>query len=283
MILIADSGASKSDWRLINRDGSIEQFQTLGFNPYYQSIDQLEKEVSEGLLPKLNGGVQEVYFYGAGCSSEENKGVIYGVLSKHFDSARIEILDDMLAAARALCGKEPGIACILGTGANSCYYDGVRPVEQVTSLGYLLGDEGSGAYIGKVLLGDYLRKDLPQVIHDRFEKRFNLGRDQILERVYHQELPGRFMASFAKFVFQNIQDPYCYGLVYNGFSLFFEKNVLKYSRVNEVPVHFSGSVAFYFGNILRQVANDKEVVLRNIIESPIAGLALFHKSQLETL
>lgn len=279
MILIADSGASKCDWRLIKTNGSIAQFQTLGYNPYQQSVGHLEKEIGQGLMPQLTDQVKALYYYGAGCGNRAHQDLIRKALSSFFDTARIEVYDDMLAAARALCGTEHGIACILGTGANSCYYDGASPAEQVTSLGYLLGDEGSGAYFGKILLSDYLRNDLPKVISERLSKRFDLDKDKVLDEVYHGSSPGRYMAGFAKFIYQNIQDPYCYRLIYGGFDLFFEKNVLKYSKVKEVPVHFSGSIAFYFGNILRQVANDKGITVKNIIESPIAGLTLFHKSQ----
>ena len=137
----------------------------------------------------------------------------------------------MTAVARALCGTEPGIACILGTGANSCFYDGEQIVENVPALGYVLGDEGSGAYLGKVLLADYLRKEVPDVIADRFEKRFRPDRTIILQKIYKEPLPGRFLAGFAKFVFQNVKEPYCYRLVYEGFQAFFDKNLMKYGQV----------------------------------------------------
>ncbi len=277
MILVADSGASKTAWRLIRKDGSIEQYETTGFNPYYQSGEQLDRDVSEALAPRVDTDIAQIFYYGSGCSSDNNKKIIHDILGRHFTNAEIEVSHDLLAAARALCGHKPGIACILGTGANSCYFDGQHIVENVTSLGYVLGDEGSGAWFGKVLIADYLRKDLPQGLADRFTKRFGLDRNAVLDRVYHQEMPGRFLAGFARFIFQNIKDPWCYRLIYDGFSLFFDKNVMKYAQVDKVPVHFTGSIAFYFSNILRQVANDKGVVLKNIVEGPIAGLTLFHQ------
>ena len=281
MILIADSGASKTDWRLLSAEGNIEQAQSIGYNPYYQPIDQFDQEVREVLVPQVKQRVEKIFYYGTGCSSDKNRQMIRTALERYFADAHIEVWHDLLAAARALCGEDPGIACILGTGSNSCYYDGVRIVENVTSLGYVLGDEGSGAWMGKKIVADYLRKDLPEKLWDHFKKRFPMDRDEILSRVYSQEMPSRFLGSFSHFIFQHLKEPYCYKLVYDGFSEFMEKNVMRYERYNELKVHFVGSVAFYFSDILRQVANDKGITVKNILESPIAGLTLYHKKDLK--
>lgn len=280
MILIADSGASKTDWRMLDQNGSIEQAQSIGYNPYYQPIEQFDKEVREVLVPQIKHPVTKIFYYGTGCSSDKNRKMIRTALERYFTDAHIEVWHDLLAAARALCGEDQGIACILGTGANSCYYDGVRIVENVTSLGYVLGDEGSGAWMGKRIVADYLRKDLPEKLWDHFKKRFPMDRDEILSRVYSQEMPSRFLGSFSHFIFQHLKEPYCYKLVYDGFSEFMEKNVMRYERYNELKVHFVGSVAFYFSDILRQVANDKGITLKNILESPIAGLTLYHNKDI---
>lgn len=280
MILIADSGASKTDWRMLGQNGAIEQAQSIGYNPYYQPIEQFDKEVREVLVPQVKHPVKKIFYYGTGCSSDKNRKMIRTALERYFTDAHIEVWHDLLAAARALCGEDPGIACILGTGSNSCYYDGVRIVENVTSLGYVLGDEGSGAWMGKKIVADYLRKDLPEKLWDHFKKRFPMDRDEILSRVYSQEMPSRFLGSFSHFIFQHLNEPYCYKLVYNGFSEFMEKNVMRYERYNELKVHFVGSVAFYFSDILRQVANDKGITLKNILESPIAGLTLYHNKDI---
>lgn len=280
MILIADSGASKTDWRMLGPNGSIKQAQSIGYNPYYQPIEQFDKEVREVLVPQVKHPVKKVFYYGTGCSSDKNRKMIRTALERYFTDAHIEVWHDLLAAARALCGEEPGIACILGTGSNSCYYDGVRIVENVTSLGYVLGDEGSGAWMGKKIVADYLRKDLPEKLWDQFKKRFPMDRDEILSRVYSQEMPSRFLGSFSHFIFQHLKEPYCYKLVYDGFSEFMEKNVMRYEKYNELKVHFVGSVAFYFSDILRQVANDKGITLKNILESPIAGLTLYHNKDI---
>lgn len=280
MILIADSGASKTDWRIIDGSGKIEQAQTIGFNPYYQPIEQFDQEVREVLVPQVKQSIDKIFYYGTGCSSDKNRKLIRNVLEVFYPEAHIEIWHDLLAAARALCGTEEGIACILGTGSNSCYYDGAKIVDNVTSLGYLLGDEGSGAYLGKRIIADYLRKDLPEKLWDQFKKRFPFDRDEILDRVYTQEMPSRFLGSFSHFIFQHLNEPYCYKLVYDSFGEFYEKNVMKYNRYQALKVHFTGSVAFYFSDILRQVANDKGIAVKNILESPIAGLTLYHKKDL---
>ena len=279
MILIADSGGSKTDWRLVSKNGNINQANAPGFNPYYQPIDDLKKNVQDILLPIVNGeqeAVDQIYFYGAGVSSEKNQLTIKNAFLEFFPEAEIEIGWDLLAAARALCGKEPGIACIMGTGSNSCLYDGKNIIDNVANLGWILADEGSGANIGKKFLVDYLRKKLPERLAEQFYARFPLTREQFLEKVYQEEKPSAFLASFMKFVFQHLKERYCYELVYSGFAEFYENNVMKYENYQNLKVHFTGSIAFYFSDILRQVANDKGITVKNILEGPIAGLTLYH-------
>lgn len=278
MILIADSGGSKTDWRLVSKDDKIEQASAPGFNPYYQPIEDLKKNVADILLPIIGGreAVDRIFFYGAGVSSEKNQLTIKDAFLEFFPDAEIEIGWDLLAAARALCGKEPGIACIMGTGSNSCLYDGKNITDNVANLGWILADEGSGANIGKKFLVDYLRKKLPEPLAGHFHKRFPLTREQFLEKVYQEEKPSAFLASFMKFIFQHLKEPYCYDLVYQSFAEFYENNVMKYDNYKHLKVHFTGSIAFYFSDILRQVANDKGITVKNILEGPIAGLTLYH-------
>ena len=278
MILIADSGGSKTDWRLIFKDGSIDQASAPGFNPYYQPIDDLRKNVQEILLPKMKNEetVEQIYFYGAGVSSVKNQLTIKSAFLEFFPEAQIEIGWDLLAAARALCGTEPGIACIMGTGSNSCLYDGKNIIDNVANLGWILADEGSGAIIGRKFLVDYLRKKLPAKLAEQFHARFPLTREEFLEKVYQQEKPSAFLASFCKFIFQHLKEPYCYDLIYSSFAEFYENNVMKYENYQNLKVHFTGSIAFYFSDILRQVANDKGITVKNILEGPIAGLTLYH-------
>ena len=206
--------------------------------------------------------------------------IIKNAFLEFFPKAQIEIGWDLLAAARALCGREPGIACIMGTGSNSCLYDGEQIVGNVANLGWILADEGSGANIGRKFLVDYLRENMPQGLRKQFYERFPFTREEFLERVYQQERPSAFLASFTKFIFQHLKEPYCYQLVYNSFSEFYENNVMKYENYKNLKVHFTGSIAFYFSDILRQVANDKGITVKNILEGPIAGLTLYHQKDL---
>jgi glucosamine kinase len=280
MILIADSGGSKIDWRLLNLDGTIVQANTPGFNPYYQPIDDLTTNFREVTIPKATDGINKIFFYGAGVSSEKNQQTIRNAFLEFFPEAQIEIGWDLLAAARALCGREPGIACIMGTGSNSCLYDGERIIGNVANLGWILADEGSGANIGRKFLVDYLRETMPQDLRAQFHQRFPLTREEFLERIYQQERPSAFLASFTKFIFQHLKSPYCYKLVYSSFAEFYENNVMKYENYQNLKVHFTGSIAFYFCDILRQVANDKGITVKNILEGPIAGLTLYHQKDL---
>jgi len=280
MIIVADSGGSKIDWRFLKTDRTIAQANSPGFNPYYQPIDHLKKIIKESLLPQINEPVTKIFYYGTGVSSEKNQQLIQLAFVEHFGAAKIEIGWDLLAAARALCGQEAGIACILGTGSNSCQYDGKEIVENVANLGWILADEGSGSYLGKQIVFDYFRKNMPETLAGQFHARFPWTREEVLEKVYQQEKPSAFLASFAKFIFQHLKEPYCYKLVYKSFSDFYENNVMKYPDYKNLKVHFTGSIAFYFSDVLRQVANDKGITVKNILEGPIAGLTLYHQKDL---
>ena len=253
MILIADSGGSKIDWRLLTFDGTVVQANTPGFNPYYQPIEDLTKNFKEVIVPKITEGIHKIFFYGAGVSSEKNQMTVKNAFLKFYPDAQIEIGWDLLAAARALCGREPGIACIMGTGSNSCLYDGEHIIGNVANLGWILADEGSGANIGRKFLVDYLREVMPEGLRKQFRDRFPLTREEFLEHIYQKERPSAFLASFTKFIFQHLKEPYCYKLVYNSFAEFYENNVMKYENYKNLKVHFTGSIAFYFSDILRQV------------------------------
>ncbi len=280
MILVADSGGSKTDWRLLKKDGSIGQAHTLGFNPYYQPIEHLHSMVKDALVPQVAAEpVEKIFFYGSGVSSEKNQQMIKNTFLAFFPGAEIEIGWDLLAAARALCGREPGIACIIGTGSNTCLYDGEKITGNIANLGWILADEGSGTNIGRKFLVAYLREKLPATLAAQFKERFPFSREEFLERVYQQEKPSAFLASFMKFIFQHLKEPYCYKLVYDSFAELYEENVMRYPDYKNLKVHFTGSVAFYFSDVLRQVANDKGITVKNILESPIAGLTLYHQQK----
>lgn len=275
-ILIADSGFTKTDWRLIKPDGSIEQARTLGINPYYQTEDEMQEVIQDlyGQMPEI---MDKIFFYGTGCSSRTNRDKIAGVLRKFYPQAEIDVNHDLLAAARSLCGDQAGIACIIGTGTNSCAFDGNKITSNIPSLGWAIADEGGGTYLGKMLVTDYYRKDMPKHLRDIFKDTFGLTKDDFLTNIYQKSMPGRFLSTFAKFIGEHIKDPYMYQLVANGFDTFITKNVMKYEGYDKLPVHFTGSVAYYFGNILRSVAQEKGIYVKHISEHPIAGLTLFHQ------
>ncbi|MGB3585753.1 MAG: BadF/BadG/BcrA/BcrD ATPase family protein [Tunicatimonas sp.] len=278
MILIADSGSTKTDWRLIDANGKISQAKTIGFNPYHQSADDIAARLREELLPQITSEVETIHFYGAGCSTELACQTVKTALHQVFSDSRVEIYNDLLAAARALCGHQPGIACIVGTGANSCLYDGREIVDNVPPLGYILGDEGSGTWIGKQLLNHYFKRAMPEELQKPFEKRFTGSVGEVLDHVYRQPQANQYLAQFSRFAFHHLKHPWVAQLIYEGFSQFLEKNIMKYENYQRQPIHFTGGVAFYYANILRQVANDRGIRVQNILESPIAGLTLFHQS-----
>ncbi len=280
MIIVADSGSSKIDWRLIRLDGSILQANSAGFNPYYQPISDLRNSIVDSLVALANEHVSKIFFYGTGVSSQKNQEVVRAQFLEFFPNALVEIEWDLLAAARALCGTEPGIACILGTGSNSCQYDGQKISGQVANLGWILADEGSGATIGKKFLFDYLRKRMPSVLAEQFKARFPFTREEFLEKIYQGEKPSTFLATFSKFIFQHLKEPYCYKLVYDSFAEFYENNIMAYEGYRNLKVHFVGSIAFYYSDLLRQVANDKGITVKNILETPIAGLTLYHQKDI---
>lgn len=279
-MLIADSGSTKTDWRWIDDNNKPHQYSTIGFNPFFQDTAAISAELRNNLVSHLNSDILNskfnIFFYGAGCSSAERCGIIGKALKAHFPAATIEVEHDLLGAARALCGHSEGIAAILGTGSNSCYYDGETIIEHIASLGFILGDEGSGAHIGKSFIQAYLNKELPTGLASKFFNEFGLQRDDILEAIYKKPMPSRYLASFAQFIHKNIQEPYLINLVGNCFEQFFEKHICKYSKHKETKMNAVGSVGFYFRDILSKIASNKGIELGKIIETPISELVRYH-------
>ena len=277
MILIADSGSTKTDWRLQDENKKIHQFRTIGFNPRFQSTKEISDSIAKDLVPKIVADkVNKVFYYGVACSSPDKIKIVEDALKNNFKNAKIEVNHDLLGAARALCQHNEGIAAILGTGSNSCYYDGENIKENITSLGYILGDEGGGAYMGMKLIKYYMEDELPEDLHQLFQQKYKLTNDQILDSVYSKPLPIKFFGSFTPFLLHNIRHPFINRLIYDAFNAFFQKQICKYSRHKEVKLSCTGSIAFYFVDILRQVASDCHVTLDKVIETPIAGLTLYH-------
>lgn len=282
MILIADSGATKTDWRLVYSRQDIRPFQTDGLNPYFVDSLHINDEVEKELVPFIDSkSVKEIFFYGAGCSSAEKCMIVEDGLIPLFPDARIKVENDLLGAARALCGHHEGISCILGTGSNSCFFDGKIITENVPSLGYLLGDEGSGAYIGKRLLKEILTYVAPSEIRELFVNKFNYNRVDILTHIYQRPFPNRFLASFTRFISDNIGHPYMQEIVKDSFRNFFDSQVLKYANCREVQICCTGSVAFYFAEILKEIAREKELEIKKIVKSPIDGITEYHLINLE--
>ena len=278
MILIADSGATKTDWRIIDSQGGIQQAKTIGLSPYYQTSDSISAELTQNLLPFVKEEVSEIHFYGTGCAGEEPCAIVRRGLQAVFPSAQtIEVDSDMLGAARGLCGHEAGIACILGTGSNNCLYDGRDIADKIPSLGFWLGDEGSGGYLGKTLVVAFLQKEMPEDLAMKFAKRYGLNREIVLENAYKQPFPNRYFAGFSKFLFDNRSHPFAYTLVYDAFCEFLAKYICKLPDYQKYKAHFVGSIAFYYSDILRRAAAEKGVVVGHIMETPIAGLTLYHR------
>lgn len=277
MILIADSGSSKTDWRVIHDNGEISQFRTIGFNPFYQTADLMEEGMRTPELLGLRGEISEVFFYGSGCTSDKNKTVVANTLNRLYEKAIVHVDHDLLAAARATCGHAPGIACILGTGSNSGDYDGQHIIASRPSPGYLLGDEGGGSYIGKRFLQDFIYDDMPAGIRELAIQEYQLTNLDIQENAYQKPFPNRYMSRFCSFITRHKSDPYCYLLYYNGFTDFFTRHVMRYKDYHSKSVNFVGSIAFYNSDILRKVASDLGIQVNIILETPIAGLTLYHK------
>ncbi len=274
MILIADSGSTKTDWRLIDEEKKIQQFQTQGISPYFQTTEEIAKTIKLEL--KLNASPKEIYFYGTGCKAEDKKQIVKNALQNCFKSSNIFIESDMLAAARALCGNNQGIATIMGTGSNTCFYDGKIIIKTTTSTGFILGDEGSGAHIGKTFIQAFLNDELPENILKTFNSRFNISKDEIIHKVYKEPMPNRYIASYSKFVYQNIKEQFMIDLLVNCFNQFFDKHVCKYDNYKEISLSCTGSVAFYYSNIIRAIAAERGIKIGTIVESPIAALCLYH-------
>lgn len=278
MILIADCGSTKIDWCLLDKGKVEKQVFTCGMNAVMLTEEEMALRIATELMPELgNYTIDAVYFYGAGCISDEVCGNVAGAIAKNIHGAKtIEVHTDLLAAARALCGRRPGIACIMGTGSNSCYYDGEKICDNVSPLGYILGDEGSGAVLGKLLLGDVLKNQLPKHLCDKFLTQYDLDRLTIIKRVYKEPQGNRFLASVTPFLKENLAEPAIYNLVLNSFKSFFVRNIAQYQGYKDLDVNFIGSIAFYYKDVLTDAAAACGCHIGTIIKSPMEGLIKFH-------
>ena len=273
MLLVVDSGSTKADWLLADKGKVIGSFNTIGFNPYFHDSKFVYDTLSstDSLAP-FSDSVTGLYFCGAGCSSEKRKAIIAEGLQKYFTKAKIIVDHDLLACAYATCGDEEGIACILGTGSNSCYFDGKKVHEKNYGLGYILGDEGSGSYYGKKLVTHFLYGLMPKNIHDDFSEQYQLDRNTIINKVYKEPNANVWLASFAVFLSIHKDDPYIKDLIHKGMSEFMNLYLTHYDRYKNLPVHFVGSLAFLFQGELKQVAEGLEIKIGKIIKQPVEEL-----------
>ena len=278
MILIADSGSTKTDWCVVENGVLVQQIFTKGTNPFFQSEEEISNEIATALLPELKTEeFDAVYFYGAGCGFPDKIEIVHRAISKQLKvKGNVEVATDMLAAARGLCGREAGIACIMGTGSNSCYYDGENIVANVSPLGFILGDEGSGACLGKLMVGDLLKNQMTPELKEKFLKQFDLTPADIIDRVYRKPFPNRFLASLSPFLAQNINEPCVHELVLNSFKAFFKRNIMQYENYQNLKVNLIGSVAFYYKEVLAEAAEAMGIQLGTIIQSPMEGLIKYH-------
>jgi glucosamine kinase len=278
IILIADSGSTKSDWLAIDEVGKeIGQFSTMGFNPYFHSSELVAKELSShSEMLKLAPEVGKVFFYGAGSSSSEMCSIIEKGLSKVFSQAEINVGHDLNGAAYSTWSGEPAITCILGTGSNSCYFDGNEVYEEVPSLAYILGDEGSGSWFGKRLLRAFFYKKLPKEIHDDFVKTFNVSVSEINKRVYTEPNPNVLLASYMKFIAKHKSADIVKKWLQDGFGAFLDIHVACFDNFKQMPIHFIGSVAYHFSEDLSLACEKRGMKMGNLIKKPIEGLAKYH-------
>lgn len=281
MILLADSGSTKTDWCVWEEGRSPLTIKTRGTNPFFQTEEEIAEEIQTALLPQLpSKEIQDVFFYGAGCTPEKQPIVERALRQFIHVKDRCEVASDMLAAARSLCGHQPGIACILGTGSNSCSYDGERITKNVSPLGFILGDEGSGAVLGKTLVGDVLKHQLPASICERFHARFHLSQAEIIDRVYRQKLPNRFLASFVPFLQENLSEPCIENLVVTAFRSFLVRNVKQYDHWDQLPIGFNGSIAYFYRDPLEKALKAEGMSLGRIIQAPMEGLIDYHTGKI---
>lgn len=281
MKLIADSGSTKTDWAFLQADGFCIRFTSAGYNPNYITQEYMIQDILSALPPELDAkSVREINFYGAGVT-ELQFGFIRETLLKVFPLAgSISVAMDLLGAARALLGHKPGFAVILGTGTNSCLYDGESVVQNIDSLGFILGDEGSGAYIGKRLICDYIRGNIPVSVHRQVKEYIGLSGDELIDQIYTKPFPNRFCAQYSRFVGENLyEDAYFYSLVKDAFDALFRNIITHYPHYQTYELNCVGSVACHFKSLLTEVAEEYQMKMGEVLCYPMEGLINFHSKE----
>ena len=280
MKLIAESGSTRTEWALVEDNHLVQRVFTEGLNPFFQTRREISRSVRLGLPESFfKKKLDQVYYYGAGCSSYEKKNILGASLVPQFKTP-IQVESDLLAAARGLFKCEAGIACILGTGSNSCFYDGKIIVKNVKAAGYILGDEGSGAVLGKLFLADLLKGLAPKELANEFHEKFRISVNDVMESVYNLPFPNRFLGTIAYFLGDYMDNEYVYNLLTNNLRSFFNRNVCQYDYIN-YPIRFVGSLAYAYPDILQEVAQEFGVEIDVIEETPMNGLIEFHSMNIE--
>ena len=280
-VLLADSGSSKTDWALLKDSNVIFNHQTPGFNPYFQSSDQIKVEIEKNLLPQLLSvkiKPDKVYYYGSGCSTPQKCDIVRFAIQSSTGINDVVVEHDLLAAARALCGRKSGIAAILGTGSNSCLYDGIEIIENVPSVGYLWSDYGGGSQIGKFIIRDYFEDELPVDLKLTFEQE-GYNREVILDHVYKSSMPSRYLASVSLFAYKHIQHPHILKILHECFDSFFKRQISKYTNSKSFILHTVGSVGFYYRDIILENAKKHGYNIGKVLKSPMEGLIAYHTEE----
>ncbi|MEM6396992.1 MAG: hypothetical protein AAF741_11655 [Bacteroidota bacterium] len=278
MILVGDCGGTKADWAVIKPGQTDMVVNTLGFNPVVHPIEQLQKEVdklSNDLLPGYQP--ETVFYYGAGCWDVRRKRLVEKELLRIWPKANVSATHDLLGAARAACGREPGIACILGTGSNSCAYDGHQITDNITNLGYLLGDEGSGSHLGKSILKAYFYRELDDKLTKAFEDYNQIDAMTVRDRIYDHDAPNTYLAQFTRFLSEHKNHPSVVSMALDCFGEFLDRHVRKYAQHQTLPVSFIGSIAFHFRELLIVALEQRNLQPGNFVQKPIQALADFHR------
>ncbi len=276
MLIIVDSGSTKADWQIIHADGTRELQTTMGFNPFFHDEDRVESELNKDFVSKVAVDKAEaVYFYGAGCSDKMRCDIIKHGLQRIFKNAKVEVLHDLLASARAACGASEGIACIIGTGSNTCLYDGKEVIDNVSNLGYLLGDEGSGSHLGKLLIRAFFYRELPDDVEAKFIAEYGSDKRAFLNNIY-AEGANVYLAGFARFFSANRTHFYIQKLAAEAFTELTKRHILKYEGCHRIPINFVGSVAHHFQDILKVVLDEHDLNMGIIIKKPIDKLVEYH-------
>jgi glucosamine kinase len=276
-ILIADSGSTKTEWRLIRPGSGPVTVFTAGLNPYYHTSESLTGEITRNVAPEISEAGR-IFFYGAGCTGREAVERVAGALKTVYGDIPVEVASDLLGAARAVCGRREGIACILGTGSNSCYYDGTMIVDRIPTLGFVLGDEGSAGYFGRKILQAYFYREMPDELREWLDKHHNMSRQMILESVYKEEHPNTYVASFARIFSEFDAHPWVTSLLFNGISEFLQRHVLKYRTASGVRVGFVGSVAAFNRPVVEAALDAHGLKSGRFLPSPMDGLAAYHEN-----